>query len=499
MNAPEPPPTPSTHPISRSTQVAEALVLAALLAAPALVCMHAKAVADPDVWLHMRTGQWILQHQAIPHTDSFTSFGAGRPWAAYSWLFDLLVVRCFQWLGISGLLLYTTAMVLAITGAVYHLIRRLQSDFSLSVLLTLMATLSLTRVFSPRSWLFSILFFVLQLDILLDARKTGRARQLLWLPVLYALWTNLHIQFFDGLVVLALAVAEAILSRWWTSARTRLSPAWLCGAVVASILATLANPYGWNIYRIGFHAASQPAILSLIGEYRALPFRSPADYSVVFLALAAAITLGWRRRLPFFETALLAFAAIVSFRSERDMWIMILIAAAILAQDITTSKGTRPSAAGFTLPITAAAIAIILFMGVRAMHLNNTQLRAALAQKMPVRAVEVIKQQGYRGPLYNPFTWGDYLIWDLRMPVSIDGRTDFNGDPRLERFYATWNAQPGWASDPDLQSAGLVIAPINYPLTQLLRLDPRFQLAYQDNVAAVFIARRLNEQPVATK
>ncbi|MGC2163088.1 MAG: hypothetical protein WA634_14340 [Silvibacterium sp.] len=499
MNAPEQLPAPSTSPVSRSNQIAESLVLAALLAAPALVCMHAKAVADPDIWLHMRTGQWILQHHAIPRADSFTQFGAGRPWADYSWLFDLLVFKCFQRLGLTGLLLFATGMILAITTAIYHLIRRLQSDFSLSVLLTLVASLCLARVFSPRSWLFSILFFVLQLDILMNARKTGRHRQLLWLPVIYALWANLHIQFFDGLVVLGIAAGESILSHWWTSARTRLSAAWLGGTCIACILATLANPYGWNIYKIGFHAASQPAIFSLIGEYRSLPFRSPADFCMLFLALAAACALGWSRRLPLFEITLLAFAAITSFRSERDMWIMIISASAILAQEIPgRARGRRPLAV-FTVPVTAAAIAIMLFLGIRAMHLNNAQLRTVLAESMPVNAVKAIREQGYQGPLYNTFSWGDYLIWDLRMPVSIDGRTDFNGDPRLERFYATWNAQPDWASDPDLQSAGLVIGPVTAPLTQLLRIDPRFQLAYQDKVAVVFTARRLNEQPAIQK
>jgi hypothetical protein len=41
-----------------------------------------------------------------------------------------------------------------------------------------------------------------------------------------------------------------------------------------------------------------------------------------------------------------------------------------------------------------------------------------------------------------------------------------------------------------LTSAGVVIGPVKAPLTQVLRLDPRCQLVYEDNLAAVFIARR---------
>jgi hypothetical protein len=109
---------------------------------------------------------------------------------------------------------------------------------------------------------------------------------------------------------------------------------------------------------------------------------------------------------------------------------------------------------------------------------------------MPVRAVEVVKEKGWSGPLYNDYTWGGYLIWALRMPVSIDGRQNIYGDERIDRSNSTWNGQPGWESDPDLAKAGLVIGPVKMPLIQLLRMDPRFQLAYEDKLAAVFVARK---------
>jgi hypothetical protein len=60
----------------------------------------------------------------------------------------------------------------------------------------------------------------------------------------------------------------------------------------------------------------------------------------------------------------------------------------------------------------------------------------------------------------------------------------------MDRSVATWSGQPGWSADPDLGSAGIVVGPVRSPLTQLLRHDSRFQLAYEDNVAAVFTAER---------
>ena len=124
------------------------------------------------------------------------------------------------------------------------------------------------------------------------------------------------------------------------------------------------------------------------------------------------------------------------------------------------------------------------------MQVNNVQLGTQLAKSLPVQAVEAVRAKGYAGPLYNTFNWGGYLIWALRMPVSIDGRRNLYGDQRIDRSVATWNAEPDWASDGQLLQAGVVIGPVKAPLTQVLRMDSRFQLAYEDKLAAVFAARR---------
>ena len=474
----------------RAEQVAQALVLAVLFAIPALICVRAACVIDLDIWWHLRTGEWMLLHHAVPHVDLYSGALAGRPWLAYSWLFELLTVKLFQWLGLAGIVAYSSAMVLAITVALFHMVRRLQGDFTLAVLLTFAAVYSMGRLYTPRPWLFTILFFILEMDILIEARKTGRVRELAWLPVIFALWANVHIQFVDGLFVLGLAWVEAVVARWWKGAETRRRPAWMGLALAAGLLGTLLNPYGWRIYQAAFDLATQGGALNLVTELQAMPFRGLPDFLILLLALGSAAALARRRRFQPFETALLAFAAVLSFRSQRDIWVMATVAAAILASTITGSRRAE-----FRLPKWATAVAVLaaglaVLAGSRVMGVNNAQLDTQLAKNLPVSAVEAVRAKGYAGPLFNNYDWGGYLIWALRMPVSVDGRAAFYGDKNLDRSAATWNAQPDWASDAQLTSAGVVIGPVKAPLTQLLRMDPRFHLVYEDKLAAVFIARR---------
>jgi hypothetical protein len=381
-------------------------------------------------------------------------------------------------------------MILAITVAMFHLVRRLLGSFPRAALLSFASVFCMVHLYTPRPWLFTILLFLLEMDILMQARKSGRLRELLWLPAIFAMWANVHIEFVDGLFVLGLAWAETLAAGWGLGEKTRIRPKGMGLALAASLLATLVNPYGWRIYQAAYELATQAGALNKVTELQSIPFRNAADFMVLLLAMGSAGALAWQRRLLPFETALLGFAAVLAFRSQRDVWVMAVAGAAILASMIASSekKAVRLPKMGAALAVAMAVLAVA--MGFSRMHVNNARLEGDVAKNLPVQAVEAVKAKGYAGPLYNDFNWGGYLIWALRVPVSIDGRQNLYGDQRMDRSIATWSAQPDWASDAQLTQAGLVIGPVKAPLTQALRMDPRFQLAYEDQVAAVFVARR---------
>ena len=490
--------------MSRADQVARAVLVGLLCSVGAFICMRGavEAVTDPDVGWHLRTAQWILDHHAFPHVDPFSRVAGGSPWQAYSWLFDLILLKAYAWMNLRGLLIFTAAMIALTGAAAYRMISRLQADFTQRAVLTVAVIFCLSQLSTPRPWLFTVLFFVIETDILMHSRKDGDSRELFWLPLLFAVWANIHIQFIDGLLVLGIAAAEPIVSRWWKS-EVHPAPAkklWLVFGACAA--AACLNPYGPGIYKIAWQLGSQPGVLDTVTEMHALAFRTPGDFVLLFLALAAAGVLFRYRQLNPFETILLALAAVLSFRSGRDLWVMAIAAGAILAAGIPARE---ENAEAQRQPAWAAALAGLVAVGAFAasvllLNVSNEHLQGLLAEKMPVRAVEVVKERHYSGALFNTYDWGGYLIWTLREPVSIDGRAALYGDKAIGRSRETWGGGARWASDPDLRSAGVVIAPEGAALTQLLRTDTRFERAYEDKVAAIFVARsgsRSSEQNVA--
>jgi hypothetical protein len=480
----------------RKQQWAQVVVLVAMFSVPAVVCAHLAIVGDPDVWSHMQTGLWILQQHAVPQTDPFSMYGAGKPWAEYSWAFDVLVYKCWVWMGLKGLVVYTVAMLALATMAMHRLARRLQQDFIVAVLLTFGAMFCLVNLWTPRPWWFTILFFVLEIDILMQARKTGSTRELYWLPLIFALWANVHIQFVIGLLVLALAVGESVVARRWKWIEARIGAGRMGLVFVACVVAAMANPYGWTIYPTAYQVGSQPGIMNKVSEFKAMPFRGFQDYGVLALALAATAVLARARKVQVFETLLLAFAIYMSFRSERDVWIVVTVAVAIVAAGIESKPESTFQLTAWFAPVVVIATALVVGVSFPLQGINNRELAAQVADKLPVHAVEFVKEKGLKGPLFNDYGWGGYLIWDPAMRVSIDGRTNVHGDVRIDRSVQTWGGAKDWASDPELVSANLVIAPVNTPLVQLLRTDAKFELVYEDKISAVFVARKVGSSQI---
>lgn len=468
----------------------------ALYTIPLLLSL--RPVLDPDIWWHLRTGQWIVEHRAVPSVDPFSHHSQDNPWVAYSWLFEVLLFSLYHWSGLRGVLLYRILLLLLVVVVLHNLVAKRQRSFLLATTLTGLALLALLPLGNERPWLFTILFFTITLDIVLDYRAGKRSSAIWLLPPLYGLWANLHIQFVYGLLLLILACLEPHLERLicqrapgkaGTPANWRAQGS-LPVISLGCFVATLLNPYGLELYRPVLEYGLHTGAYRYVQELTALDFRSPSDWAVLALTGLALFALGRQRRPRPFEITLLIAAACFAFRTRRDVWFVVVVAASILAsQDAIKTPTDFFAPTKLRKLLAIAGVLLVIPVIARARGLSEAYLQRKLAESYPVSATAVVEERGYTGPLYNHFDWGGYLIWRLpRLAVAMDGRTNLHGDARIERSLRTWSGGAGWTSDPELAAAQLVIAPVDWPLTTLLRHDRRFQIVYEDAVAVVFIA-----------
>jgi hypothetical protein len=450
---------------------------------------------DPDMWWHFRTGQWIVSHGDVPMTDTFSDYGMGKPWVAYSWLFEVLVYALFIKLGLMGILAFTVSMSLLITLGLHLALRRTALPFVAQVFFVAVALGAMSSLLSPRPWLFSILFFAMELSILFHARRTEKIAPLLALPPLFALWANLHIQFIYGLAVVGLFLVEVLLSQlpslsFYPCHRSKVSLGRLSLLFLGCIAATLITPYHFRLYIPLFEVIGQTGVFQIVLELLPLSFRSFTDWLAIGFTIVAVFILGWHRAWLPFPTLLLLMGTFLAFRARRDIWVVVL-AALFIISEFGRFVRSEPSFSFTKLRTVCVIVALTIAMyliGLRR-QISEQQLESVVERLFPVAAVKFINEKNYSGPLYNHFNWGGYLIWSLpRLLVSMDGRGNVHGDHRIERSVNTWSGLKGWESDPELMKAGLVIAGVNHALTSLIRTDARFKLVYEDAVAAVFVA-----------
>jgi hypothetical protein len=89
----------------------------------ALLFLRHFYVSDPDIWWHLATGRWILQHHALPMTDPFSSYGLGKPWIVYSWMFDVIVQLLYRLFGYAAIVYFEVLIRMALAVALFHLVR----------------------------------------------------------------------------------------------------------------------------------------------------------------------------------------------------------------------------------------------------------------------------------------------------------------------------------------------------------------------------------------
>lgn len=469
------------------------LGLVALYSFLAVSFIRAFYLRDPDVWWHLRTGDWILAHHAVPRTDPFSSYGMGKEWVAYSWLFDLFCAVAFARLGLLTFALLEIVVRVALSVALFHLVRGLCPGFWRAVGLTAAGLLVMSDVIGPRPGMLTILFVIVVFDILLSAARSRNTKALWFLPAMFVLWANWHIEFVYGLFVLGVFAAEPLLNqltRYAPNAQVSLPPKQTWLVLAASTAATLLNPYRWKIYSTVFLYAGQTGAFNAITELRAMTFREPQHFLVLLLALGAAMALGWRRDLRPLWLVFLAVTSAMAFRSVREIWFLAVVAVAIMAQPAHEAETPRISLPARTrLAVTTCVLAIVVFSFVR-YEVTNDWLDLEVGSVFPEGASRYVEMHHLPGPLLNDLSWGGFLIWRLpQLPVAIDGRTNVHGDDRIQEFSNLWTGKPGWASDPELERSNLVITPRVSAIAALLRSDPRFIVAYEDPQAVVFRRR----------
>src|SRR5271169_4231641 len=179
------------------------LVLTLLFSVSAVYeAVHLSSLFNGDIWWHLRTGLWILQNHQIPHTGLFSQYSE-FPWNASSWGYEVLLAAAYKLFGLHAIPILQMGFKVALAMVTFLLARAARAGFWTAVFLSAIAQNALPGL-PPVPSTLSVLFFGIELILLMKARRSGSASSLFWLPPLFVVWVNLHLQFVAGLALLGL-------------------------------------------------------------------------------------------------------------------------------------------------------------------------------------------------------------------------------------------------------------------------------------------------------
>src|SRR5258708_28284298 len=66
---------------------------------------------DPDTYLHIAAGNWMLAHAALPSEDPFSHTMPGASWISSEWLAQIVLAAVYDGFGWCGIILVAAASV----------------------------------------------------------------------------------------------------------------------------------------------------------------------------------------------------------------------------------------------------------------------------------------------------------------------------------------------------------------------------------------------------
>ncbi len=481
-----------------------------------------RTVSDYDLFWQLATGRWVAQHHAIFSTDIFSYTAQGQPWI-YPIGSGLLFYAVFL-IGGYGLLSWLGAI--ACVGTIALLLRR---GSAITAALAVIAVSAIAARTAPRADMFSVVLFAAFLSILWEQYENGTGK--LWtLPFLMAAWVNLHLGFLAGLALAGLyAAAEAIRlldpqQRQRTRERLKDALPWL----VATLFATLVNPWGWGIYRA---ILRQEAAMSIHSEritewarisltsaslQQALSLRDPASSAewLLLAGLAAAVIAVFRRQWP--SALLLAGTVWIAMGHVRFLaflaCVVVVVGGAVLTPALENAGLRIRDRRLYAILGGGVAAAFILLAGLRSVDLvsnryyrTGTEINsfgAGLSWWFPEGAMAFIEREHLPREVFNGYEAGGFLIWTLgpRYRDYIDGRAIPFGPElfsHLQQILQSPPDSPEWRNEADAHDINTVVLSLarynglKYvgSVLPLYCNSENWRPVYLDEVSAVFVRR----------
>jgi hypothetical protein len=478
------------------------------LFAPALVFIATAGSRSyqTDFWHHLARGRAMAQSGELINHDLATYTVPDAVFQDTNWLPQLLYYYLFSVGGLDLVQLVNSLTLAAMMGLLVWLCWRESGSLMLSGAVGVFTFFGLWQLLIIRPQTFSLLLFVVLLAVL-ELAERWRCL-LLVLPLVMAVWVNVHGGFPVGLALIGCYALAAAIQSFWKNGRGVLQDGkvWAYSAcLAASIAATCVNPYGLHVFEyVGL--TSKAATSRHIDEWLApgldLLVGKMLVVSVVTLFILFALP-GARPRVR--EVCLIAVFLPFAVGSARMIAWWLLVAAPILARLIAANLPARLlKEERAEKPTRSEGIIFLALLVTLALNVPGWQRYNPLADTVrPTHRPEddlsslcsELEKNG-DGRIFSRFEWSEYLGWALapRYKIFMDGRIEIFPDEIWREYSALTRGRADWQELLDHYEVDyLVLDTTGYHAELLPQVErsPLWEPVYQAGDGVLFVKRKI--------
>lgn len=428
-------------------------------------------IADPDIFWHLKVGEWIVTHRAIPRTDIYAWSVFGQPWTAHQWLWEVLIYSLHRLAGMIGL--WIPALLAAFLSGLLLRNGLLARGVTLANAAVAGGMAPLLLIGWLKPWPQAGVYLLFSAYLFLVLRDRWGWPEVFAAAGLGLFWGNIH---STALVFPLLLIAEGVWNFIFYPGK-RKTGRWRLAAAGAAAVATLINPHGVQLW---VYAVRE----GLLSQHYRENIYSWSPYVFEFNSLA----------LVFFMSIIILFMAVrqgwlkeTAFVRAAGFWVLALMSrlytpyavlstAALLG--LLAFKLTHVSLKRLSIIALVAGLALFTVKG-----LPPDLDAIAREGDYPVEAVQLIKEHGYE-KVFNDHGWGGYLLWQ-GVPVYIDGRNDVYSE-NMEDFLNLYQTEEPLGQVLVEKGACTVLTRVNSTKDLALRESRLWQGVYRDDVAVIY-------------
>ena len=489
----------------------KAFIIAALLAWFVLFLADKIDLTTSDLGRHITNGRLTVNQGIIQSTNFYSYTQPEFRMINHHWGSGVIFYAIDELFGFSGLSIF---YILASASAflIFFWLAQKEAGFKLAAIVAFFVLPLIAYRSEIRPEVFTYLFCAIFFAVLWQYRK-GRLspKWLFALPALQIFWVNLHIYFVLGIGILGAFFAEQLIKRGAKEIKT------LGKILVLVVLASLVSPffiesliYPFTILKeYGYSIVENQAIWYLEKIKFPLPMIKP--FKVVFIAYVLSIIalVAARRRkfsMPVFFIA--TTFGIMGWLAVRNFSLFGYFALFAIAFNLKNAWPKKIKLNELTKYVLFCAGMLIIFIGYRNFAVLRFKRAGIGVYKENPNTARFFKEAGIKGPLFNNYDIGSYLIYYLYPdePVYVDNRPEaYTVGFFKERYIPMQVKKDKWKEELEKYKFNTIIFG-HRDATQwgkfFLRTiidDPAWAPVYFDGFAIILVRRTFDNQPIINK